>query len=107
MAMTEREVTKYFLEKLKEVGAEARKIKYENRRGCPDWMVVYEVLYLVELKSTKGQLDPFQKREKERFEKLNVEVLVIRSKKDVDTFIRDIQWTFWIYEDTRRCLKSG
>lgn len=98
MAITEREVKKYFIKRLKDFSSDvvARKINYENGRGCPDWMVIFYDIYLVELKGTEGKLRKSQQNEIKNMAKTNVKVHVIDSKAKVDEFVRTIEWSSWI-----------
>jgi hypothetical protein len=87
----EREIKEYFLKMLKSIGALARKIKYENRNGCPDWIVFYHGgMYLVELKSDKGKLSYIQGKERDRIATHSIEVEVLYTYEDVDDFIEMI-----------------
>ena len=74
------------------IGAYARKIIYENRRGCPDWMVVHNgYIYLVELKSPTGKLTITQVNEHARIlTEGDFQVTVLKTYNDIDKFIEEI-----------------
>ncbi len=91
MAIKERDVKEYFLKMVASIGGLARKIKYENRNGCPDWMVTHEGIYLVELKRPKGGLTIIQNNERNRILKHGGYVYVVHSYDEVDDFIEDIK----------------
>ena len=95
----EYQIKDYVVRKVKELGGVARKIKYENRNGCPDWLVVFGMIYLVELKSTHGKLRTSQAREIKKMKDVDVEVHVINSKAGIDSFIREIKWSFWLMRE--------
>jgi len=93
MAIRERDVKDYFLKMLKTLPGKhiARKLSYENRIGAPDWMVIYNDIYLVELKKSDGKLSVGQEREIKRIEDAGSEVYVLMSYDDVDYFIDVLQ----------------
>jgi len=91
MAIRERDVKDYLLVMLNSIGAHARKIKYENRIGCPDWLVVKNGIYLVELKGPKGKLSVGQEREFKRIEDAGDTVHILMNYDDVDDFIEIIE----------------
>lgn len=95
----EYQVRDYLIKKVKEIGGEARKIRYENRKGCADWMVLFGDIYLVELKGTKGKLSVSQARDIERLRKIDVPVQVINSKAGIDRFIKDVTWHYWFMRE--------
>lgn len=93
MAIKEGDVKKYFLKMVKSIGAYARKIKYENRNGCPDWMVIHQgVMYLVELKRPDGKLTIIQGNERDRIAEHEFEVDVLHNYDEVDSFIEVIDY---------------
>lgn len=87
----ERDIKDYFLKMLKTIDALARKVKYENRNGCPDWLVAHKgKLYLVELKSPTGKLTWQQRKEIGRYAESGILVITVYNYDDVDDFIEMI-----------------
>ena len=88
MALKEKDIKEYFLKMTKSIHAMTRKIQYENRNGCPDWLVAFTGrLYLVELKSGTGKLTHIQANERDRYTNKGVAVYILNSFDSVDDFI--------------------
>ena len=93
MAMTfkERDIKDRFKEEAERKGALVRKINYENRIGCPDWLVAYRgKLYLVELKKPDGKLRPGQEREIRRYYEQGIQVYVLKTIVHVSIFFSNL-----------------
>ena len=92
----------YAQEQLKKRGCLVRKISYEERRGCPDLLVlvpewhtnsVYQfphVLFLEIKKDEQTKPDPHQQREHERIRQHGGDVRVICSKEQVDSLLSEL-----------------
>lgn len=88
--MRESVIEKYLVKRVKERGGEVRKVKWLDRRGAPDRLVLFCTgdLHLVELKATGKKLEPHQGREHRRLQRLGVQVWVLDSIEAVDRFLR-------------------
>lgn len=65
--MRESDIEKYLVKRLKQSGAEVRKLKWIGRRGAPDRVVLYNGLTVwVEVKAPGEKLEPHQEREHAR-----------------------------------------
>ena len=84
--MTEREVEKYLVAAVKERSGECRKLKWLDRNGAPDRLVMLPGgrLTFVELKATGGGCQPHQKREHARLRHVGQHVEVVDSYARVD-----------------------
>lgn len=91
--MLEREDEKYFCEQIAAVGGETRKVKWANRRGAPDRLVLlpYGLLFFVELKTKKGRLSKLQEDEVKLLHALGHSVFVIAGREEIDGLIRLIK----------------
>jgi len=59
-------------------GFEVRKVSYEGREGCPDWMYYgYGEIFFIEFKTPVGTLRPNQRREIAKMRKNAVRVFVV------------------------------
>jgi hypothetical protein len=104
----ESEVEKYLVKRVKELGGEVRKVKWEGRRGAPDRIVMLPETrnpeddnpemgrtIWVELKRPGGKAtfpknahEEAQHREHERMRKMGQRVAVIDSKAGVDEVLK-------------------
>ena len=84
--MRERDIEKYLVKRVKELGGEVRKVKWIGRRGAPDRLVMVPnvVACWVELKAPGKKLSPHQAREHERMMAHGQYVLTIDSIEEVD-----------------------
>lgn len=94
MSTPEGEVQKYAVERFKALGGLGRKIRYEGRNGCPDYLFILpggRVIF-VEFKARDGKAaDPHQAREHARYAKRGVDVYIIGSKRAVDQLIASLE----------------
>lgn len=97
--MRERDIERYLVKRVKELGGEVRKVKWIGRRGAPDRVVMLPRQIVkhdiwqrsaiwVELKATGKKPEPHQVREHERMRKLGQRVVVLDNIEDVDEFLR-------------------
>lgn len=94
--MRESIIEAYLCKKAKEAGGECRKVKWVNRKGAPDRLVMLPEYRLprgilrisqtiwVELKATGKKPEPHQVREHNRMRKMGQRVEVIDSLEAVD-----------------------
>ena len=84
--MREREVEKYLVKRVKELGGTCRKAVWIGARGCPDRMVLLpgRAPIFVELKAPGQKLQPHQEREHKRLRDAGVRVATIDSLEGVD-----------------------
>lgn len=88
MKINEKEIENYLVDAVKAIGGMVRKIKFVNRRGCPDRLVIHNGSHFVELKRPKGgKLSKLQEREIETMREHGASVHVINTKALVDKFI--------------------
>lgn len=105
MAKTpEGEVQAYGAEQLKKHGCLVRKISYEERRGCPDQLVLVpkrfdeywhcftasSVIFIEYKKAENIEPEPHQLREHERMRAVGADVRIIGSKEQVDALIQEL-----------------
>ena len=91
-ALRERDIEKYGTDKLMEVGAEVRKVKWIGRRGAPDRLCMHKLLTVwIEYKAPGELPEAHQYREHERMRKQGQEVLVIDSFEQVNELIERIK----------------
>lgn len=86
--MRESYVEKYFRKQAKLYQAETRKIKFLDRRGAPDRILLFDMaeLYWVELKRPKKGAEAHQEREHTRLRKRGQIVLVLDTIEKIDKF---------------------
>jgi len=92
--MREREIEKYLVQQVKATGGAVRKVRWLDRRGAPDRLVMLPPLahlpgqtVWVELKAPGVKPEDHQLREHKRLRKMGQRVLVIDSLEDVDEFL--------------------
>lgn len=95
--MRERDIETYLVERVKDCGGEVRKVRFLDRRGAPDRLVMLPPGHFiralaprcvwVELKATGKKAEPHQLREHERLRKMGQQVLVLDSIEAVDQFM--------------------
>lgn len=85
---SEKSVVDYLLKRASEHRCVARKVRYENRKGAPDWWLFFPSgeLFIVETKSTTGKLSALQEQEIALLREMGQNVFVIGSRADVDDF---------------------
>lgn len=86
----ERDIEKYLVKRVKEIGGEIRKVKWIGRKSAPDRIIFYYGVYFVELKRPGEYLNPSQQREYIRLTQLKADVRCITTIQEVDDFIDDI-----------------
>lgn len=86
--MRERDIEKYLVQCVKELGGEVRKVQWIGRRGAPDRMILLpgEIIW-VELKAPGELASHQQHREHRRMTKLGQQVVVIDSIEAVDALL--------------------
>ena len=79
----------YLKHKVQGCGGQYRKVRWENRRGCPDCFVWWEwpKAAFIEVKADNDRLSPLQAREIERMDKYGIPVFIARSKNDIDVIV--------------------
>lgn len=86
--MLEKQIEKYLVDKVKELGGIAYKFTSPARRGVPDRICVLQhVVAFVEVKCEKGVLSALQKAEIQRLRSLHANVFVVWSKEDIDNLL--------------------
>lgn len=86
-------VEQYLVQQVELAGGEARKVAFIGRQGAPDRVVILPgVIAWVELKSATGTLRYAQEREHIRLREMGQEVFVLRTKEEVDIYLRE-----WVY----------
>lgn len=106
MTTPEGKVQAYGASQLKKYGCLVRKIGYEGRRGCPDYLVCVPAYYwetkyeghgrgaltlFIEYKATEDtEPEDHQIREHERMRAVGMDVRVIGSKRQVDELIKEL-----------------
>lgn len=104
--MRERDIKKHLVQRVKALGGEARKVRWEGRRGAPDWIVMlpgfkrFNVEWpgrtiWAELKRPgalatfpANELERAQAREHTRMRKMGQRVVVIDSIEGVEELLR-------------------
>jgi hypothetical protein len=89
--MRERDIERYLVKRVKELGGEVRKVQWIGRRGAPDRLVMMPMMLSptiwVELKATGKTAEPHQQREHERMRKMGQRVEVVDSFEQVDRLL--------------------
>jgi len=96
--MRERDIERYLVRRVKELGGEIRKVKWIGRRGAPDrvvmlpWRLVGNVhrkplSVWVELKATGKKPELYQLREHERMQRRGMHVVWLDSRETVDALL--------------------
>ena len=88
--MRESLIEKYLVAQVKAKGGEVRKVRFLDRRGAPDRLVLFAggVAIWVELKATGKKPEPHQVREHARLRKSGQRVDVIDSLEAVDELLK-------------------
>ena len=90
--MSEKDIEKYLVKRVKEIGGKAYKWVSPGNSGVPDRLVFYRgVVASVELKAPGKKPTPLQIAKHKELEKLGHTVLVIDSKEQVDYFIQRLK----------------
>ena len=96
--MRERDIERYLVKRVKELGGEVRKVQWIGRRGAPDRLVMLPFAkagytpnqhrtIFVELKAPGVKPEPHQLREHERMCKVGQRVVVIDSIEGVEDLL--------------------
>lgn len=87
--MRESEIENYFVRRVREAGGLQRKFTSPGTRGVPDRIVAFRGrVRLVELKAPQGELSVAQEREHKRWTDAGIPVFVMRTKEQIDVFIK-------------------
>lgn len=89
--MLEKKVEAHLVKKTKAAGGERRKIKFLDRNGAPDDLLLFPQgeLYWVETKRPGKGAEAHQLREHKRMRKMGQHVLVLDTIESVDEFFED------------------
>jgi hypothetical protein len=86
--MLERTIEAYLVKRVKAIGGEVRKIRFLDRHGAPDRLVMTPMWTVwVELKAPGKVAKPHQAREHDRLRRMNQRAVVIDSMTGVDALI--------------------
>lgn len=88
MRNPETEIELYFMTKVRQLGGFTRKYRSPGVRGVPDRIMFWKGVAFVEIKTKIGQLSPAQRREFKRINDQGEAVYVLKSKEDVDNFLK-------------------
>ena len=91
--MRERDIEKYLVQQAKALQGEVRKVKWIQRSGAPDRLLMLPegILVWVELKAPGKKPEPHQLREHERMRKMGQRVEVIDSLEGVDNLMGEFR----------------
>lgn len=94
----ERDIEKYLVDRVKELGGECRKVVWQGRKGAPDRLVMLPLAkdgahwviptIWIELKAPGEKCKPHQIREHERMRAMGQRVEVVDSFEGVDEVLR-------------------
>ena len=89
--MRERDIEKKLVTAVRKMGGEAFKWTSPGNDGVPDRIVMLPGgrLIFVELKADRGRLEPIQKVQIRRIQKLGQEVYVVRGMDGLEEFLRE------------------
>lgn len=88
--MRERDIEKYLVARVKDLGGEVRKLKWIGRAHAPDRFIALNGAHLVELKAPGEKLRPGQLREHNKLRLQDVSVHVVDSQAGVDMLLSRI-----------------
>lgn len=86
----ERDIEAHLVRRVEAIGGEIRKVKWIERKGAPDRLVMYKGAEFVELKKPGEDLEPHQHREHVRMKKHGVKVRMLDTFQAVDDFIGEL-----------------
>ena len=92
--MIEKDIEKYLVRQVKQMGGLALKFVSPSMAGVPDRIVPKGTLYFVELKRPSGKPRRLQTSVHRLFEKLGFHVYVIDTKDKVDKLLRGENFEF-------------
>ena len=88
MVLKERDIEKYLIKQVKELGGEIRKVSWQGRRGAPDRLVMmHGWSAFVELKAPDKKPTAQQYRELDRMRQAGLDALWINSIGGVDRLL--------------------
>lgn len=86
--MTEKPIENHLRKLVKQSGGLCYKWVSPGNSGVPDDIVIWPgMIFFVEMKSTTGTLSAIQKLQHRRLKKLDIEVVVLSSKKQVEDWV--------------------
>jgi len=92
MAICERDVEAYLVQRVKALGGEVRKVKWIGRKGAPDRLVLLPGCSVwVEIKRPRACATPGQLREHERLRSAGQIVLVLDTFGAVDAWVTNVE----------------
>lgn len=101
MAIRERDIEDYLVDRVKEAGGEVRKVRWIGRTGAPDRVIMLAGQTVwVELKAPGKPAKTHQEREHRRMRAMGQRVEVIDSMRGVDNLLKDILLSFFDYDPT-------
>lgn len=89
--ISEKQVEDYFVKQVEKFGGEVRKLKWINRRGAPDRLILFPdgLIAFVELKRpNKKRADSHQLREHARLQFMGQDVWLVNDKGNADFVIK-------------------
>lgn len=91
----ERDVERYLIRKVREIGGEAYKFVSPGQDGVPDRIVILPGgrIWFVELKTETGTLSKVQRWQHKKLRKLGADVVTLYGKKGIEVWLDDIQTT--------------
>lgn len=88
--MAERDLKKYLLKRVKELGGIARKVRWEGRNSAPDWRVMLpDCPFWLELKNIGEVPTPMQYREMRKMREHGEIVYWANCEADIDNLVAD------------------
>ena len=89
--MRESKIEETFVAELTGLGALVRKLRWGDRNGAPDRLVVFRgVVWFVELKRPGGTVEPHQRREHARLRAVGASVRVLETLDEVAAFVAEV-----------------
>jgi hypothetical protein len=91
--LLERDIEKYLVKRVKELGGVAYKFVSPSNRGVADRLVVLPqgVVWFVEVKKAGGRLSTLQNIFAAEMQRLQQNIAIVWSKEDVDDLIKEMQ----------------
>ena len=72
-------------------GGKCYKLESNYCRGMPDRMVLFKGrVWFIELKTRNGKISASQEKRHKDFKQCGIDVIIIRSKEEVDAFVKRI-----------------
>lgn len=90
MGRQEAKIERYLIQQIKSLGGKSFKFSSPVRKGVPDRICImpYGLIFFVECKTEKGVISTLQKITFDEFTELHHPVYIVKSKEDVDAFIK-------------------